>query len=199
MYLRANNVIDTSIQKGFVSGLPGVFEHIILYSLSAIMKDASTNKKPLMMTFLDLKNAFGSVSHQLILDMLEAVKVLPPFIDYVQSFYSQLFVIFKGKSWETDPMPFKKVFFRETLSPVIFLLVFNLVLKLAESLNSSHGYQFQLKIRGTEILPPVNTYVYIKWTEDNGELPGWYLACVDEYYKDGSCKIVYSKDSTVEF
>jgi len=36
-YLKANDVLDTSIQKGFVSGLPGVFEHI--YSLSAIMQD----------------------------------------------------------------------------------------------------------------------------------------------------------------
>ena len=194
IYLRANNVIDTSIQKGFVSGLPGVFEHI--YSLSAIMEDALTNRKPLMMTFLDLKNAFGSVSHQLIFDMLEAVKVPPSFKDYVQSFYSQFFVIVKGNSWETDQIPFKRgVFQGDTLSPIIFLLVFNPVLKLAESLNSSHGYQFQLKIKDTEMLPPVGTYVYIKWTEDNGELPGWYKAYVDEYYTDGSCKIVYSEDN----
>ena len=73
MYLRSNGVIDTSVQKGFVSGLPGVFEHI--YSLSAIMQDAKTNKSPLMMTFLDLKNAFGSMSHQLIFDMLNEVVV----------------------------------------------------------------------------------------------------------------------------
>ena len=65
VYLRANNVIDTSVQKpaskqkGFVSGLPGVFEHV--YSLSAIKQDALTNKKPLMMTFLDLRNAFRTV------------------------------------------------------------------------------------------------------------------------------------------
>ena len=45
------------------------------------------------------------------------------------------------------------------------------------------------------MLPPVGTYVYIKQTEDNGELPGWYKAYVDEYYTDGSCKIVYSEDN----
>ena len=193
MYLRANNVIDTSVQKGFVTGLPGVFEHI--YSLSAIMEDALANKKPLMMTFLDLKNAFGSVSHQLIFDMLKAVKVPPSVVDYIQSFYSQLFAIVKSKSWGTVPIPFKRgVFQGDTLSPIVFLLVFNPVLKLAESLNSSHGYKFQLEIKGTEMLPPVNTYLYMKWTEDNGELPGWYKACVEEYYTDGTCKIVYSED-----
>jgi len=74
MYLKANNVIDTSVQKGFLTGMPDVFEHV--YSLSAILQDCATNKKPLMMTFLDLKNAFGSVSHQFIFDMLKAVRVL---------------------------------------------------------------------------------------------------------------------------
>ena len=54
-YLRVNDALDPSIQKGFVKGLPGVFEHI--YAVSAIMQDALSNKRPLMMTFLYLKNA----------------------------------------------------------------------------------------------------------------------------------------------
>jgi len=51
------------------------------------------------------------------------------------------------------------------LSPVVFLLMFSPILKLVESLNSSYGYQLQLNIKGTEMLPPVSTYVYVKWTE----------------------------------
>jgi len=35
-----NNVIDTTVQKGFITGLPGVFEHV--YSLSAMLQDASS-------------------------------------------------------------------------------------------------------------------------------------------------------------
>ena len=69
-YLQKNKVIDTSVQKGFISSLPGVFEHI--YSLSAILQDALS---PLMITFLDLKNVFGSILHRLLFDMLEAVEV----------------------------------------------------------------------------------------------------------------------------
>ena len=72
-YLKANDVLDTSIQKGYVSGLPGVFKHI--YSLSAIMQDALTHRYPLMTTFFDLKNAFGSIRYALIFNVLEAVKV----------------------------------------------------------------------------------------------------------------------------
>jgi len=42
VYLRENGVIDTSVQKGFLSGVPGTFEHI--YSLSAVMEDAMTKR-----------------------------------------------------------------------------------------------------------------------------------------------------------
>jgi len=70
-YLQKNKVINASVQKGFITGLPGVFKHII-YSLSAILQDTTSAQHPLMITLLDLKNAFGSISHQLLFDMMEA-------------------------------------------------------------------------------------------------------------------------------
>ena len=45
-YLQKNKVIDTSVQKGFITGLPGVFEHV--YSLSAILKDATSARRPII-------------------------------------------------------------------------------------------------------------------------------------------------------
>ena len=57
-----------------------------------------------MMTFLGLKNAFGSVSHRLIFDMLHAIKLPLPFIQYIQSFYSGLSVIITSKNWQTEPI-----------------------------------------------------------------------------------------------
>ena len=147
-YLKANGVLDTSVQKGFVTGLPGVFEHI--YTLSAIMQDAVSNKFPLMMTFLDLKNAFGSVPYGLMFSMLEAIKVPVSVVNYIQSFYSVLSVIVTRKTWETEPISFKRsVFQGGTLSPVMFLLAFNPLLKLAESLNHPMviALRFLLKIQ----------------------------------------------------
>ena len=79
-----------------------------------------------MITFIDLKNAFGSVSHLLIFDMLRAVKVPAFLLNYIHSFYSQLSVTVLRNSWETSPIPFQcGVFQGDTLSPMIFLLVFN--------------------------------------------------------------------------
>ena len=80
MHLRENSEIDTGVQKGFLSSLQGMFEHV--YSLSAIMQDDILTHKHPLMTF---KNVFGSVSHQLIFDILKTIKAPSPFISNVQS------------------------------------------------------------------------------------------------------------------
>jgi len=189
-YLRKNNVIDTSIQKGFISNLPGVYEHI--YSLSAILQDATSTKKPLMITFLDLKNAFGSIPHQLIFDMLRFVKVPSSVLNYVESFYSKLFVTVTTKYWKTSPIPFRRgVFQGDTMSPIMFLLSFNPLLQIAAKLNNSHGYVIQLPLKDSEDLPPVDSTLYVKWVEQGDEPPGWYRATVSQYFQDGSCRLVY--------
>ena len=51
-----------------------------------------------MMTFLDLKNAFSSVTHGMMFDMLEAVKVPMSVVHYIQFFLLQA-------TWETEPIP----------------------------------------------------------------------------------------------
>ena len=61
------------------------------------MQDALTNKHPLMITFLDLKNAFGSVPHGLMFNMLEVVKVPVSVVHYIQSFYRLCFVCYNSK------------------------------------------------------------------------------------------------------
>jgi len=59
--MRINNIwILYSAQKGFVTGPLGSL-NIRIYSLLAIMEDTATYKKTIMMSSLDLKNAFGSV------------------------------------------------------------------------------------------------------------------------------------------
>ena len=73
----------------------------------------------------------------------------------------------------------------------MFLLAFNPLLKLAESLNHPHGYRFKIPIDDSETLPPVNSFVYIKWTEAGEEPPGWYKTCIDQYFLDKSCRIIY--------
>jgi hypothetical protein len=60
-YLLTNSIIDSSIQKGFISEIDGVIEHIL--SLNSIICNSSNNELPLYVTFIDLRNAFGSIHH----------------------------------------------------------------------------------------------------------------------------------------
>ena len=60
----SNTIIDTSIQKGSIQKMAGCWEHTSM-TWSAI-KDARKHKKSLVILWLDLANAFGSVPHALI-------------------------------------------------------------------------------------------------------------------------------------
>ena len=117
-YLLSNSVVDTSVQKGFISNFPGMFEHI--FSVSSILEAAFTSKSPLMMTFIDLNNAFGSVPHRYIFDMLKAVRIPDSVSAYIQSLYSQLQAVVKCKAWCTPTIPIcRGVFQGDTMSPII--------------------------------------------------------------------------------
>ena len=80
-YLLSNDLINPSAQKGFLSGVNGTFEHI--YAINAIPDNAKVNHLPVSITFIDLKNAFGSVSHKLIHDILQHIKVLAEIRYYI--------------------------------------------------------------------------------------------------------------------
>ena len=89
-FMMANNIINPELQKGFLSGIPGVFEHVL--SLNAIIDNAKQHSLPLSMTFIDLRNEFGSVPHKLISDMLHHIHVLAQIQEYVSHTYSELTV-----------------------------------------------------------------------------------------------------------
>lgn len=71
-----NGITDPSIQKGYLHQDTGVVEHIS--TINGIPDQAREMGLPVSLNFLDLKNAFGSVSHDLIAGMLNFVKVPMP-------------------------------------------------------------------------------------------------------------------------
>ena len=80
-----------------------------------------------------------------------------------------------SRNWETPLIPFDwRVFQGDTMSPIVFLLTFNPLLKLSAHLNQGHGYKFELPLQNSEPLPSVDSSIYVKWLEDDDELPGWY-------------------------
>ena len=67
-FLMTNNFIEHNIQKGFTSNLSGTLEHTV--QMANIINKARIKQRSLVITLLDLKNAFGEVHHNLILSVL---------------------------------------------------------------------------------------------------------------------------------
>ena len=111
----------------------GTFEHII--SVSVIFNNALLHHL-LAMTFIDLKNSFKSVLHSYIDDILEHISLPVEFHSYISSLYLELVGFIETKEWKTDPFPISRggVFQGDTLSPLIFLVAFNPIIKGTQSL-----------------------------------------------------------------
>ena len=68
-FLTANNYIEQNIQKGFTQNISGTLEHSA--QMANIINKARNKQRSLVITLLDLKNAFGEVRHNLITSVLD--------------------------------------------------------------------------------------------------------------------------------
>ena len=59
-----NKYLDPSAQKAYIQGINGCVEHIKV--VQEVIQDARFKKKTVHITWVDLIDAFGSLSHMLI-------------------------------------------------------------------------------------------------------------------------------------
>lgn len=141
-YVTTNNFIDTKVQKAFINGINGCIEHNI--TLQEVICHAKSNKKTAHITFFDLADAFGSVSHSLITDSMRRFDMPENITNYIKCLYSRLNGSVKGQNWTSNTFTFKKgVFQGDPLSPIIFLICFNPVLEYLSSIREKYGYDLQ--------------------------------------------------------
>lgn len=127
-FVSANNYIDNHIQKGFWPKVDGVTEHTEL--LSQIILDAKRKSRGLIVTLLDLKNAFGEVHHDLIRASLNYHHLPSICTDIFNSIYhgSSIFVAVKNE-WTSQLMVERGVLQGDPCSPLMFNLCFNTLMK----------------------------------------------------------------------
>ena len=152
-FLLANNFIEHNIQKGFAPHVSGTLEHTT--QMAYIINQARIKQRSLVITLLDLKNAFGEINHNLIHSVLgyhhipDHIKIL------IKSLYTNFKTSIIMSSFNT---PFiivgRGVLQGDCLSPLLFNLCFNTFIQHIKSdqycqfgfshklLNLIHWFQF---------------------------------------------------------
>ena len=115
------------------------------------IQHAKLNNKTLHATWLDLKDAFGSVPHVLIPYVMSYYHIPQQIITYITSLYSKLEGKVYTKEWESEFYKFLRgVFQGDPFSGIIFLVVFNTLVEFLKKHKETHGYQISTKETGVK-------------------------------------------------
>ena len=121
-----NGYIDTSIQKGGVPGIAGCLEHTAI--LSQLMRDAKKDGKDLVSTWLDIKNAYGSIPHKLISIALKRAHIPEEVQELINSYYSDVSIRFTTEEFTTEFLKLQKgIITGCTLSVILFALTMTML------------------------------------------------------------------------
>ena len=182
-YLVKNNFIETNLQKGFWSEISGCIEHTEL--LTYIINHARLKQRQVIITLLDLKNAFGEINHEVIMKVLEYHHFSEHIKSLMKSYYMNYKVSVGTDEFTTDPIVIEKgVLQGDCLSPLLFNLVVNTLLKTIDSekirlmgynycdtLTPRHWFQFaddSALVTNTEEDSQALLNVFTKWCQWTG-------------------------------
>ncbi|CAB4017701.1 Hypothetical predicted protein [Paramuricea clavata] len=101
-----NEFIESGIQKGFWPGISGTIEHTEL--LLHLINHARNKQRSLVVTLIDLKNAFGEVHHKLIRTILIAHHIPEEIICFVENLYSDFSISIITKGFITKSIPVQR-------------------------------------------------------------------------------------------
>lgn len=90
------------LQKGFLP-FEGCFEHSFV--MQSLITDSKRRNKDLRIVWLDLKNAFGSVPHDKLFDMMSCLNIPSHFITLCKDIYSGSSSRIRTKRGYTQPIP----------------------------------------------------------------------------------------------
>ena len=123
-FLVENNYIEQNIQKGFTPKLSGTLEHTA--QMANIINKAHTKQRSLIITLLDLKNAFGEVHHNLIYEVLDYHYIPNHVKNLIRSLYTDFQTSIITEEFST---PFitvgRGVLQGHCLSPLLLNMTFN--------------------------------------------------------------------------
>lgn len=140
-FLTKNNYMNTTIQKGSVSGIKyGILEQI--FKIKQIIKDANEHKKECSIMFMDISNAFGNISLERLFGIMRKYHIHEQFIEYVKNFYDGFEYYVQTKEWTTNLKKWEGGLIQGCpLSPTLFVLAIDYVLTYLDAkYKETHGY-----------------------------------------------------------
>ena len=130
-FLKQNKFIEHEIQKGFTPNISGVLEHTSL--MAHIINKARIKQRSVVVTLLDLKNAFGEVHHNLIIKAMDYHHIPAHFQDLVSNLYTDFLTSIITNNLRSPAIPVKRgVLQGDCLSPLIFNLCRNTFIQLVK-------------------------------------------------------------------
>ena len=140
-FMIKNCYISQEIQKGFLSGVVGCIEHT--FALLEALRDAKNSHRQIVLTWLDLANAYGSVRHNLIQFALNWYHVPKPVQEMIFNYYEKLCAMVTTNDWSTGFFLFDIGLFQGcVLSTILFDCVFQLLLDFLKP-KTCLGYEFK--------------------------------------------------------
>ena len=123
-FLQANGFIEHQIQKGFLPKLSGTFEHTA--QMANVINQARLKQRSLVVTLLDLKNAFDEVHHKLIPAILKYHHIPDHMQKLIISLYSNFQTSILTSNFQTPSITVGRgVLQGDCLSLLTFNLCFN--------------------------------------------------------------------------
>ena len=116
----------------------GCVEHVQV--VQEVIQHAKANHKTAHITWFDLIDAFGSLSHMLILHVLHHYHIPTRIINYIQNIYSHLKGKVKTEDWETELFEFLRGTFQgDPFSGTVFLIAFNPLIEHIKKFKEKQG------------------------------------------------------------
>ena len=127
------------MQKGFVPG-EGCLEHSFL--VRSVMEDARRRHLQLHVVWFDLRNAFGSVPHNLIWHSMRKLRAPDNLVSILMDIYDGSTFTIQSAEWATGAIPLQRGVKQGCpISPLLFNLAIEGLIRGVES-SSATGYSF---------------------------------------------------------
>ena len=116
-----NSYISKEVQKGFLAGMSGCIEHT--FALLEAIRDAKESHRQIVITWLDLANAYGSIRHNLIQFALNWYHIPKAIQEMIYDYYEKLCAMIATNDWSTGFSSLILDYFRDVFCLQSFLTV----------------------------------------------------------------------------